>query len=113
MLPIMQIVIKNDLLERGTSIFLEEMFNKYGVDSRTIVYGDLRPLFKNPPEFIIKKFELDKKLSEEDMSKFKKLCRISTPKAAPPKPPVTTSTPQVLPKVQYPINKPKGTGKTK
>ena len=101
MLPILQVVTKNDLIKRKASVFLEEMFVKYGIDSRTIVYADLRPLFKNAPGFIIQKFELDKKLSREDLKEFRQLCRAES-KAAPPKPPT-----------QYPINKPKGTGKTK
>lgn len=114
MLPILQVVIKNDLLDRGTSIFLEQMFNKYGIDSRTIIYADLRPLFKNPSSFIIKKFELDEKLSEEDMSKFKKLCGVKAPVAPPvTPPPQATVTPPAPPKVTYPINKPKETRKTK
>ena len=67
MLPILQIVTKNDLIERKASIYLEEMFNKYGIDSRTIVYADLSPLFKDAMGFIVKKFELDKKLSKESI----------------------------------------------
>lgn len=112
MLPVLQVVTKNDLLKRPASIFLEKMFVKYGIDSRTIVYADLRPLFKNAPGFIIQKFELDKKLSKEDLKEFRKLCG-AAPKAAPPKPPVTTTTPPAPPKTQYPIHKSKGTGKTK
>ena len=124
MLPVLQVVIKNDLLKRPASIYLEKMFVKYGIDSRTIIYADLRPLFKNAPGFIIQKFELDKKLSKEDLKEFRKLCGMAaSPKAAPPPPPpvpltVTTTTPPAPPKVekpkaQYPINKSKGTGKTK
>lgn len=93
MLPVLQIVTKNNLLKRKVSVFLEEMFNKYGINSRTIIYTDLGPLFKNAPGFIIKKFELDKKLSKEELNKFKRLCGIKA-SASPP-------------------NKPKGTRKTK
>lgn len=119
MLPLLQVVTKNDLIKRQASVFLEQMFNKYGIDSRVIVYADLRPLFKNAPGFIIKKFELDEKLSKEDLKEFRKLCGgVAPPKAAPVAPPitltVTTTTPvPPKPKTAYPINKSKGTGKTK
>lgn len=105
MLPVLQIVTKNNLLKHKASIFLEDMFNKYGINSRTIIYIDLSPLFKDAPGFIIKKFELDKKLSKEDLDKFKRLCgiKVSTPLPRP----VAKS------KATYPINKPKGVGKTK
>jgi hypothetical protein len=133
MLPIMQIVTKNDLIKREASIYLEKMFVKYGIDSRTIVYADLRPLFKDAPGFIIQKFGLDEKLSKEDLKEFRKLCGMAAPaKVVPPPPPpppppvpltVTTTppappappAPRVIekPKVQYPINKSRGTGKSK
>lgn len=125
MLPILQVVTKNDLIKREASIYLEKMFIKYGIDSRTIVYADLRPLFKNAPGFIVKKFELDKKLSKEDLKEFRKLCGVAAPpKAAPPTAPpappkvtvkteVTPVSPVDKPKVNYPINKSKGTGKSK
>ena len=74
MLPLLQVVTKNNRIPRKASIFLEQMFIKYGIDSRTIVYADLTPLFKDALGFIIKKFELDKKLSVEDLKKFKGLC---------------------------------------
>lgn len=101
MLPVLQIVTKNNLLKQKASIFLEEIFDKYGINSRTIIYIDLSPLFKDAPGFIIKKFELDKKLSKEDLDKFKRLCGIKT------------STPSNKPKATYPINKPKKTEKIK
>jgi len=105
MLPVIQIVNKNELIKRKASVFLEDVFNRYSIDSRTIIYSDLRPLFKDAPGFIIKKFELDKKLSEEDLSKFKKLCGTAKPKA-------TTSSHQPKTAVKN-FNKVKGTGKTK
>jgi hypothetical protein len=109
-------VTKNNLLKLKASVFLEEMFNKYGINSRTIIYVDLSPLFKNTPGFIIKKFELDKKLSKEELDRFKKSCGIKT-SAPPPKP--IPSPIRVIPegsdkpKTIYPINKPKVTEKTK
>ena len=126
MLPILQVVTKNDLLKRKASIFLEKMFIKYGIDHREIVYAELSPLFKNAPGFIIKKFELDKKLSSEDFKEFKMLCGIKASPAASSKPVAPPPPPPVIPKVEelppppiidkpkatYPINKPKGTRKT-
>jgi len=128
MLPILQVVTKNDLIKREASIHLEKMFVKYGIDSRTIVYADLRPLFKNAPGFIIQKFGLDEKLSKEDLKEFRKLCGMAAPAKVvpPPPPPVLVEPPKPIPapirvipensdkpKVQYPINKSRGTGKSK
>ena len=119
MLPILQVVTKNEdhlKIKRPASVFLEAMFVKYGIDSRVIVYADLGPLFKDAPGFILKKFELDKKLSKEDLKELKRLMGMKVaPKPVAPKPvapkPVPKAVP-VKPKTAYPINKPKGTGKT-
>ena len=97
MLPLLQVVTKNNRIPRKASIFLEQMFIKYGIDSRTIVYADLTPLFKDAPGFIIKKFELDKKLSAGDLKKFKTMCGGKYVAHKKPAPPVTTSTPPAPP----------------
>jgi hypothetical protein len=125
MLPVLQVVTKTDLLPREASIFLEKKFGEYGIDHRTIIYADLRPLFETKHEFIIKKFELDKKFSKADLQEFKRLCGVKPPPPPPPKPkplepvvapkppqpkPVVTPKPVTKPVV---APKPKGTGKTK
>lgn len=93
MLPVMQVVTKNDLLKREASIFLEKMFIKYGVDIRTISYADLRPLFKNPFDFLVKRFDLKKVMSKEDFEMFQKLEGISKPVAKKPAPKPKPPTP--------------------
>ena len=90
MLSLIQVVTKNDLMKPGEAIYLEKLFNEYGVDIRTINYADLKPLFADPIGFIIKKFELEKKVPKEKLDELK-------PKAA-PKPKAVPTSPKPKPK---------------
>jgi hypothetical protein len=107
MLSLIQILSKNDLMKPGEVIYLEKLFNEYAIDHRTVNYGDLKSLFKDPKGFIVKKFELDKRVPEKELEKF------IGKKAAPPTRPsgrLITEGEEPKPEYQKPAIESAGTG---